>query len=141
MALWAKYADDHKGYCLEFSDLSEFSFVYEVIYADKGPLSLNLAVDPAEADFLYTKTPEWSGEEEARILSKPPGFQVLPKSALKAIVLGEHCDPKNEKTVLEWIEECHADIDVKKAKFNGARQKLEFLTIASSRPPSSSAEV
>jgi hypothetical protein len=141
MALWAKYADDHKGYCLEFSDLSEFSFVYEVIYADKRPLSLNLAVDPSEVDFLYTKTPEWSSEEEARILSKPPGLQVLPKSALKAIILGEHCDPKNEKIVLGWIEECHADIDVKKAKFNGARQKLEFLTITSSRPPSSSAEV
>lgn len=141
MALWAKYGDDHKGYCLVFSDLSEFSYVYEVIYADKMPLSAHLAVDPSEADFLYTKSPEWSNEEEARILSKPPGLQVLPWSSLKTIILGEHCDQKNEKTVLGWVEECHADIDVRKAKFNSARQKLEFLTITPSRPPSSAAEV
>jgi len=133
MALWAKYADDHRGYCLEFSDLSEFSFVYEVIYSDKVPLSLSLEADPSQVDFLYTKSPEWSNEEEARILTKPPGIQALPKSALKAIILGERCDPKNENTVLVWVDECHADIDVKKGKFNGARQKLEFLTITSSR--------
>lgn len=141
MALWAKYGDGHKGYCLEFSDLSEFSYVYEVIYADKMPLSAHLAVDPSEADFLYTKSPEWSNEEEARILSKPPGLQVLPRSSLKTIILGEHCDQKNEKTILGWVEECNADIDVRKAKFSSARQKLEFLTITSSRPPSSAAEV
>ncbi len=141
MALWAKYADDHKGYCLEFSNLSEFSHVYEVIYAEKMPLSLHLTAEPSQADFLYTKSPEWSNEEEARILSKPPGLQVLPRNSLKAIILGEHCDPKSEETVLGWVEECHADIDVKKAKFNSARQKLEFLTITSSRPPSSAAEV
>jgi hypothetical protein len=135
MALWAKYADDHKGYCLEFSDLSEFSHVYEVIYAEKMPLSLHLTVDPSEAGFLYTKSPEWSNEEEARILSKPSGLQVLPRNSLKAIILGENCDPKNEETVLGWVEECHADIAVRKAKFNSARQKLEFLTITSSRPP------
>lgn len=129
MALWAKYADDHKGYCLEFSDLSEFSYVYEVIYADKIPLGLHLAGDPSEADFLYTKAPEWSNEEEARILSKPPGFQVLPRSSLKAIILGEHCDPKNETIILAWVEECYANIDVKKAKFNSSRQRLEFIAI------------
>ena len=141
MALWAKYADDHRGYCLEFSDLSEFSFVYEVIYSNKAPLSLSLQVDPSQADFLYTKSLEWSNEEEARILTKPPGIQVLPKNSLKAIILGERCDPKNENSVLGWVEECHADIDVKKVKFNGIRQKLECLTITSSRPSSSAAEV
>lgn len=131
MALWAKYADNHKGYCLEFSDLSEYSFVYEVIYSDKTQLNLSLDVDPSQADFLYTKSPEWSNEEEARILSKPPGIQVLPRKSLTAIILGEHCDPANEQIVLRLVDECHADIDVKKAIFNAARQKLEFQIITS----------
>jgi hypothetical protein len=132
MALWAKYADDHKGYCLEFSDLSKFSSVYEVIYSDKMPISLNLESDASQANFLYTKSPEWSNEEEARILTKPPGIQILTKDSLKAIILGERCDPKSQNTVLRWVEECHADIEVRKALFNGARQKLEFITITSS---------
>ena len=84
MALWAKYADDHKGYCLEFSDLSQFANVYEVRYAHKVPLALKLARDPGQADFLFTKSFEWSNEEEARILAMPPGYQSLPKDALKA---------------------------------------------------------
>lgn len=141
MALWAKYADNHKGYCLEFSDLSEFSYVYEVIYSEKVPLSLSLKIDPSEADFLYTKSPEWSNEEEARILTKPPGFQFLPRKSLRAIILGERCDEENEKAVVTWAEDCDANIDVKKAMFNKVRQQLEFLTITSSRPPSSAAEV
>ena len=128
MALWAKYADDHKGYCLEFSDLSQFSYVYEVLYSEKIPLSLSLDIDPLQANFLYTKSTEWSNEEEARILSKPPGFQVFPKNSLKSIILGERCNNDNEKTIIDWVKECNANINIKKAKFNSARQKLEFLT-------------
>lgn len=141
MALWAKYADNHKGFCLEFSDLSEFSYVYEVIYSEKVPFSLSLKVDPYEADFLYTKSPEWSNEEEARILTKPPGFQLLPRKSLRAIILGEFCDEENEKAVVTWTKDCDADIDVKKALFNRVGQQLEFLTITSKRPPSSAAKV
>ena len=135
MGLWAKYADDHKGYCLEFSDLSDFSYVYEVIYSDKIPLGLSSEIDPSQADFLFTKSREWSNEEEARILSKPPGMQVLPREALRGIILGEYCDEMSEKNVIAWVQECNANIEVKKAKFNSGRQKLEFLTITSNRPP------
>ena len=129
MALWAKYADNHKGYCLEFSDLSQFSYVYEVRYSEKLPLNLSFEIDPSQADFLYTKSLEWSNEEEARILSKTPGHQVLPKNALKSIILGEHCEDESQEIIINWIKECNATIVLKKAKFNTVRQKLEFLTI------------
>lgn len=131
MALWAKYADDHKGYCLEFSNLSRFSYVHEVIYSEKKPLSLSLEEDPSQAEFLFTKSPEWSNEEEARILDSP-GFHIFPKDALKGIILGEYCDEENEKQILSWIKECNANILVKKVKLNSVKQKLRFLTIVSS---------
>lgn len=129
MALWAKYADNHKGYCLEFSDISKFSNIYKVRYTKKLPLRLGLELDPTQADFLYTKSPEWSNEEEARILTKTPGYQVLPKGSLKSIIVGEHSNIENQQTISDWINECHANIVIKRAKFNGAKQKLEFLTI------------
>lgn len=128
MALWAKYADNHKGYCLEFSNLSWFSYVYEIIYSEKIPYTLNLEEDPSQAEFLYTKSPEWSNEEEARILDSP-GFHIFSKDALEGIILGEHCDEENEKQIVSWIKERNANILVKKAKFNSVKQKLEFLTI------------
>jgi hypothetical protein len=131
MALWAKYADNHKGYCLEFSDLSSFSYVYKVHYSEKIPLKLILNIDPSQADFLFTKSPEWSNEEEARILSKPHGYHVLPRNALKGIILGEHCEDENQDVIIDWIKECNTDIVLKKAKFNIAKQKLEFLTMVS----------
>lgn len=132
MGLWAKYADDHRGYCLEFSDLADFSYVYEVIYSDKTPIALNLETDPSQADFLFTKSWEWSNEEEARILSSHPGIQLLPRQSLRGIILGEFCDEVSEKNVVEWVRECDADIEIKKAKFNSGKQKLEFLAITPS---------
>ena len=128
MALWAKYADNHKGYCLEFSKLSTFSDVFEVQYTEKAPLNLSFQVDPSQAEFLFTKSEDWSNEEEARIISKPPGLQIFPKGALRGIIFGEHCSDENVNTIINWIQECKADIQVKRAKFNIAKQKIEFLT-------------
>jgi hypothetical protein len=34
LALWAKYADNHKGYCLEFTNLSKFSHIYKIQYGE-----------------------------------------------------------------------------------------------------------
>lgn len=129
MALWAKYADNHKGYCLEFSDLSQFANVYEVRYAQKLPLSLKLEIDEGQADFLFTKSSEWSNEQEARILTKPPGYHSSPKNALKGIILGEHCKAENQETIQNWVKECNVNISLKKASFNVTKQELEFLTI------------
>ncbi len=131
MALWAKYADNYKGYCLEFSNLSRFSYVYEVIYSEKIPFTLSLEEYPSQVEFLFTKSPEWSNEEEARILDSP-GFHIFPKDALKGIILGEYCDEENEKQILSWIKECNVNILVKKVEFNSVKQKLGFLTIVSS---------
>lgn len=126
MALWAKYADNHKGYCLEFS---QFANVYEIRYAQKLPLSLKLEINPRQADFLYTKSSEWSNEEEARILAKPSGYHSSPKGALKSIILGEHCKTENQNTIQNWAKENKVNISIKKANFNTTKQELEFLTI------------
>ena len=129
MALWAKYADGHKGYCLEFSGLRRFANVYEVRYATKLPLALKLEADPEQADFLYTKSSEWSNEEEARILMKPSGYHSLPRSALKGIIFGEHCEPENRDVIQSWVNECDTSISLNKASFNQTRQELEIRVI------------
>jgi len=129
MALWAKYADEHKGYCFEFSDLSKIANVHEVRYALKQPLSLNLEIDPGQADFLFTKSQEWSNEEEARILSMQSGYQVFPEGALTGIIFGQHCKAENQDTIQSWVKECNARIVLKKSRFNIARQELELLKI------------
>jgi hypothetical protein len=129
MAMWAKYGDDHKGYCLEFVGLSKYANVFEVAYAPKVPLSLTLNIEPGQADFLFTKSNDWSNEEEARILSLPSGIQEFQPEALSGIILGEHCSAENVAAVKGWISEYRPSIQLRKAKFNVANQELEFLTI------------
>ncbi|HEU4487258.1 MAG TPA: DUF2971 domain-containing protein [Povalibacter sp.] len=129
MAMWAKYADDHKGYCLEFADLSTFANVFEVTYAAKVPLALTLNIEPGQADFLFTKSADWSNEEEARILSLSSGIQQFPPKALSSIILGEHCCTEDVAAVKGWISECKPSIRLRRAKFNVANQELEYLTI------------
>jgi hypothetical protein len=129
MAMWAKYGDDHKGYCLEFVGLSKYANVYEVTYAPKVPLSLTLKIEPGQADFLFTKSNDWSNEEEARILSLPSGIQQFPPEILSGIILGENCSAVDVASVKGWIKECRPSIRLRKAKFNVANQELEFLTI------------
>ena len=75
------------------------------------------------------KLHELIDEEEARILSIPPGYQVLPKGSLKSIIIGEYSNTENQQTISNWVNECHSDIVIKIARFNGAKQKLEFLII------------
>lgn len=133
MSLWAKYADNHEGYCLEFSNLSTFSHVFEVEYKDKIPFNLCSTIDRSQADFLYTKSVEWSNEEEARIISKPSGAQGFPKGALKGFIIGEQASSRNVEMICSWVQECNPELQVKKAQFNTAKQKLEFLTIACSK--------
>ena len=77
LPLWAHYADNHTGYCLEFRNEGDFATGYEVLYQEKMPLRLSSEIDPYQCDFLFTKRPEWAYEEEVRILVKPPGPRIF----------------------------------------------------------------
>jgi hypothetical protein len=93
------------------------------------PLALTLNIEPGQADFLFTKSADWSNEEEARILSLPSGIQRFPPEALSSIILGERCSTEDAAAVKGWISECKPSIRLRRAKFNVATQELEFLTI------------
>jgi hypothetical protein len=129
MSMWAKYGDDHKGYCLEFVGLSKFADVFEVAYSSKVPLALTLNIDPGQADFLFTKSEDWVNEEEARMLGLPSGIQEFPPEALSGIILGERCSNEDVATIKGWVDTYKPSIRLRKARFNVAKQELEFLTI------------
>lgn len=109
--LWAHYADSHRGLALEFdsqhpffsrrrTEKDELYHLRKVVYANRttaGRTLLNLTAE----DLLLTKTPEWSYEQEWRMLVPlSDATQVvsvaddtihlfaLPPSAITAVVLG-----------------------------------------------------
>jgi hypothetical protein len=68
MSMWAKYASNHSGYCLEFANVGPFfGTAFEVTYGDSAPLHLANR-ENMDGRWFARKTREWSGEEEIRVL-------------------------------------------------------------------------
>ena len=69
LSLWAKYAADHTGYCLEFANDGPL-FSERVMEVIDGECALFDVIDSdnRSAEFLVDKRPEWSNEEEVRLL-------------------------------------------------------------------------
>jgi hypothetical protein len=129
LTLWAHYADNHTGYCLEFRNEGEFATGYEVLYQEKLPLRLSSEIDPYQAHFLFTKRPEWAHEEEIRILVKPPGPQLFSPGLLVSVRLGKDVKAENVELVLDWVLKRTIPINLLKAVFNTKTQGIEFLKI------------
>jgi hypothetical protein len=84
-AMWAYYADDHRGLVLEFANVPELDSVYRmarrVTYAEQPPPLLdseawaqlvagNINLAPGLADrLMYIKHMHWAHEQEWRIVS------------------------------------------------------------------------
>jgi hypothetical protein len=132
LPLWAHYAGNHTGYCLEFRNGGEFATGYEVLYQEKMPLRLSSEVDAYQSDFLFTKRPDWAYEEEVRILVKPPGPRQFSPALLESVRLGKDVGAENIELVLDWASKRTLPIDVLKATFNQEIQGIEYLTIGSS---------
>lgn len=103
MSLWAKYASNHKGYCLEFSNSGLFTAAREVIYGDI------IDFDPADQDqrnayFLFQKTLDWQTEEEVRLVaprSTLPIIQFDP-TLLTRIIIGQYMPHKKINIIQKW---------------------------------------
>jgi hypothetical protein len=99
--MWAKYANEHKGYCLEFRHKGDslFASAQELVYSETVGLELS---DPDDTpNWYFYKSAEWSNEEEVRIVMPPawePVVQIFPLT-LSGIILGEKVDAANVKRV------------------------------------------
>lgn len=105
MGLWAKYADNHTGYCLEFANAGLFSLAQEVEYGDVFPVNLS---DPlvAKAAFMlfFRKTNDWASEEEVRLVSPTvfPSSVPFEPALLARIILGKDMPQLTRDTIHQW---------------------------------------
>lgn len=104
--VWAHYADEHRGICLEL-DTDELDttkgLLQPVQYSDSVPvLGHNSGTDPRTA--FLNKTTEWAYEREWRYVSAEPS-SVLPlsESTIRRVLLGARF-PKSDLSCLEfWL--------------------------------------
>ena len=133
--LWAKYADNHRGYCLEFAAEGFLgSNSYEVTYAENLPINIT---DPADREpyFLFCKRPDWSNEEEVRILLRPLGCDpivVIEPHWLKRIILGKDMPEDHCRTICEWAAQRGPELAVMHARYDELYQELTLVSNARS---------
>jgi hypothetical protein len=128
MALWAKYADNHRGYCLEFANTGLFNAAREVIYDDTYQLNVT---DPSHATFewFFCKSPEWSNEEEVRlVLARMLGGPLFPIEPewLSRIIIGKDMPQPERQRIQTWANQRVPELMVMTAEFDSYAQKLKL---------------
>lgn len=103
-SLWAYYADNHKGICIEYdlegliSKNKPMYQHFDINYVDNP---LGISIDDVLSENIFkmtigTKELSWSNEKEYRIISDINGKNHHRSDAIKSIFFGLHT-PKNEK--------------------------------------------
>lgn len=108
LSLWAHYADNHRGVCLEFDLLADpetFSMPKKVSYDDAFPM-INYLQDPSKVmDALFHKSKDWQVEGEYRIIKfKQTGLKKIRPESLTKVILGLRCDKTNTKKIVNLLD-------------------------------------
>ena len=130
MSLWAKYASNHKGYCLEFSNSGFFAAAREVIYGDIVNFD---PTDPEQrnAFFLFQKTLDWQTEEEVRLVM-PRGISSIiqfESNLLTRIIIGQYMPDKKINMIRKWTSMRSPKLTIVRAKYDEFEHKLNFIPI------------
>lgn len=109
--MWAHYASNHEGFCLEFETRSDFfARAKEVRYESELPQANLLgpwdALIEHAAEALLTKAEDWRYEEEWRIidLDNGPGIQKCPPESISGVIFGSRMSARDRRQIKEWCK-------------------------------------
>lgn len=93
ICLWAHYADNHRGFCLEFNVLDDVDFfmpILPVVYKREfAPADLWKEPNTILEQIYQRKSDAWASEDEVRVIKKGrAGLRSYAPSALKSIIFG-----------------------------------------------------
>ncbi len=126
--LWAKYAGDHTGYCLEFVNEGPlFDTARDVMYEDFLRMDVNNLAH-LNGFWFFCKRPEWSNEEEVRlVLPRGNGLKVkFDPRWLKRLILGKSVSEQNEQVIRAWARQRVPELAVVKAHYDSVEQTIKL---------------
>lgn len=129
MGLWAKYADNHRGYCLEFENVGPlFEKCVEVIYGDVIPMDVTKP-DERTSLALYYKRLDWSNEEEVRVvrMRHSVGYDKIQPEWLTRIILGKDISSDHEVDIRDWAAKRQPMLTIVKGRFDYADPTLKLV--------------
>ncbi len=127
--MWSHYANDHKGFCLEFEATDQtpvFGEAQKVSYSDKYP-QVDFFNTPHEkqVDLIFlTKFSGWSHEQEWRIVDhqRGPGLRAYPPELLKGVIFGLRTSSEDKAQIRNWVSERGHPV----AFYQAVRHEQEF---------------
>lgn len=119
LPLWANYANDHKGVCLQFNsniDKDFFSVLGPVKYVENlTKLEFSPLIEKTDlGKIFYRKAISWSYEKEVRLLKGFKGKANYDKRALRNVILGYKSDNEFKDKIIEAINKNYEDVGVYK---------------------------
>lgn len=109
--MWSHYANNHKGFCIEYySDSFESpQFIFPVVYKDRKIIDIDDFDEAEMYKSIMTKYSQWSPEEEWRIILPYPGEnnsgKAIEQPLPKAIYMGVDITDSLKATLREYCEE------------------------------------
>jgi hypothetical protein len=108
--MWSHYAQEHRGYCLEFEATDHtpvFGEAQPVLYSDDYPI-IEFFETPHEkrVDLVFlTNYTGWAYEEEWRIIDvhNGSGLRTYPTELLKGVIFGLRMSANDKDRVREWV--------------------------------------
>lgn len=153
--MWAHYADNYKGVCLEFDfietdffDNSELGFVRrgqsgKVNYSTEFPkITFHekfldwTYIQTQIKDALFTKSVDWMYEEEFRVLlNESKGLKKFSATSLRNVTLGPRCGDEQFENIKKEVQEYNkinsTNIGFDHGVISGTDYKLSFLDVKS----------
>lgn len=132
LLMWAFYAKDHSGVCLEFETLPREG-LFPVTYSSTFPL-LN-ALQAADPDVMRdqglacvtTKSPDWAVECEWRLIKNSSGLHHVPEACLAGVILGSRISEEDERAVRTALAKRTIRPKVYRAREKPRSNELEFI--------------
>lgn len=134
--MWAHYADNHQGFCLEFSngDLrsSPFPVSWPITYQEDRPIvDMTVTTDDEKIDEilhlgLLTKSRDWVYEREWRVLGGT-GPREFSKGLLSAVIFGARMKPGDREQLLSWARQHPTPLEMREARLSRDHFRLDIV--------------
>ena len=119
--MWSHYADNHRGYCLQFNTKSVFARAKKIDYLSHPP-EVDVYTTTNEKwykAYLLTKFKTWKYESEYRLVVKHTSktgkdvFYIFSEKDLSGVIFGCRMNSIRRQQITEWLKTWKENKDVK----------------------------
>ena len=137
--MWAHYAKQHTGYCLEFNVNNDFFKLlsrsqkvnYEFVLPEFNIVKQDSYIEGKLDELLLTKAIDWQYENEWRIVDnkKGKGIQNFPEDALVGVIFGCRTSEENKEKIVQWCKKRKFPPSLYEAKAKEKEYGLDIVKI------------